>query len=351
MEVLNNFSVSFTVVDHGFLVSTTKGERFAYETKEALHAAFIRMFGIEVAPVAEIGNVGIVPGEPILVKEKGKEPEVRPTGMPVEIELQEVSGPGRGPEPGLKPEPEHHTEPVAEAQGFTSVAQVKPFAWRVEDTHTVGKSQYQRKGNDFHVLREGYMVGMWISLSDLLHLKKNPEDLKRVAKDFASNKRTILTSFLHEVVSDDGSIATGTIEKPVAQRQQVSPWKGKSEAASPSGRELLLEGATAFQVSGLVGEHIGGSIVYRKEGTVAFTRSKCQETVYVREDRIEGLKALNRIRFNDRTDSLGEEGRDLLWNCLEDMKDDAMGCFKMISLETRPDQAKLDSISDGYQGE
>ncbi|MFZ3168254.1 MAG: hypothetical protein WA130_11615 [Candidatus Methanoperedens sp.] len=346
MEVLNNFSAKFTVVDHGFLVSTTKGERFAYETKEALHAAFMSLFGIGITPAAETDVIKVVYGEPVLIIEKRLEPEVRSVAdAPVKSDLDQEPGKDQEPKPNLDPEPE------PEKQEFTSIAPVERFAWQSEKTCVVGKSQYQRKGDAFHILKEGYPSSMWIGRSDLLHLKRNPDDLKRIADGFASSKRTVLTSFIRDAVYDDGSIATGGVVKPARPKRSVSPWGKKLEVAPYSGKELLFEEATIFPITGLVGERIGKSMVYRKEGSVAITRSGCSGVVYVREERIEELKALDRAGFDESTGSLGDEGQNLLWNCLEDMKDDAMGCFRKISLETRPDQPKLDSISDGYGGE
>ena len=47
MKTSNLFTVQITAVSHGYVIRTTKGEAFAYETKEALLNAFTDMFDIQ----------------------------------------------------------------------------------------------------------------------------------------------------------------------------------------------------------------------------------------------------------------------------------------------------------------
>jgi len=144
-------------------------------------------------------------------------------------------------------------------------------------------------------------------------------------------------------------VAEGVVEIPTARKNIVSQWKHRKVAKPLTGTKLSFEGVEAFLVSGLMSEKVGKSVIYRKNGVIAFTRPRCPEVVYVKEDRVKSLKELNRVRFNGSTNSLGTGGQDLLWDCLEDMKDDAMGCFRMIYHNTRPYQPKLDYVSDGYR--
>ncbi|MFH1323447.1 MAG: hypothetical protein ABIH80_06445 [Methanobacteriota archaeon] len=51
MKTSDLFTVQITAVSHGYVIRTTKGEAFAYETKEALLNAFTDMFGIQ-SPVS-----------------------------------------------------------------------------------------------------------------------------------------------------------------------------------------------------------------------------------------------------------------------------------------------------------
>ncbi|TRZ89656.1 MAG: hypothetical protein D4R88_05015, partial [Methanosarcinales archaeon] len=51
LKISDLFTVQITAVSHGYVIRTTKGEAFAYETKEALLNAFTDMFGIH-SPVS-----------------------------------------------------------------------------------------------------------------------------------------------------------------------------------------------------------------------------------------------------------------------------------------------------------
>ena len=55
------------------------------------------------------------------------------------------------------------------------------------------------------------------------------------------------------------------------------------------------------------------------------------------------LRAKNRGEFYQYTAAIGKIKQDILWGYLEDLRDDSLGCFRKLKIDTRAD-GKLDSL-------
>ena len=55
------------------------------------------------------------------------------------------------------------------------------------------------------------------------------------------------------------------------------------------------------------------------------------------------LGAKNKDEFYQYTGSIGKVKQDILWGYLEDLRDEALGCFRKLKIDTRAD-GKLDSL-------
>jgi hypothetical protein len=228
------FTVQITSVSHGYVIRTTKGEAFAYETKEALLNAFTDMFGI-LNPVSST----VLPYEEARVKI---------------LEYLKQAGDRKVTVPELAKDLKLDTVSIA------------------------------------------------IILRDL-RAKESIE----VPGSSAKKGRHVLTPEVKDKVMD-------TFKEP-------DPFSLKNHQK----------------------HNIGSSIWYREGDTIAVKRKGCPEVIYVKDADVGSLKAKNKSEFYQYTGSIGKVKQDILWGYLEDLRDDSLGCFRKLKIDTRAD-GKLDSL-------
>jgi len=228
------FTVQITAVSHGYVIRTTKGEAFAYETKEALLNAFTDMFGIQ-SPVSS------------------------------------------------------RALPYEEARANII--------------------EYLKQAGDRKV-----------TISDIV------KDLKL---------DTVTTAL---ILRDIG--AKGPIEVPrssVEKRQHV---------LKPEVKEIEMDTfkeTDPFSLKNHQKHTIGSSIWYREGDTIAIKRKGCTEVVHIKDTDVGSLRAKNKDEFYQYTGAIGKVKQDILWGYLEDLRDEALGCFRKLKTDTRAD-GKLDSL-------
>lgn len=234
MKTSDLFTVQITTVSHGYVIRTTKGETFAYETKEALLNAFTDMFGIQ-SPVSS------------------------------------------------------RALPYEEAR-----AKILEYLKRAGD----------RK----------------VTVSEL-------------AKDLKLDTVTITV-----ILRDIG--AKGSIEVPgssAKKERHLSKLKANEIEADK------FKEADPFPLRNHQKHSVGSSLFYREGDTIAIKRKGCTEVVHIKDAKVGSLGAKNKDEFYQYTGSIGKVKQDILWGYLEDLRDEALGCFRKLKIDTRAD-GKLDSL-------
>jgi len=228
------FTVQITSVSHGYVIRTTKGEAFAYETKEALLDAFTNMFGIQ-SPVSS----RVLPYEEARVKileylEKSWDRKVTVSELAKDLKLDIVT-----------------------------IAVILRDLRAKESIEVPGSST-----------------------------KKEQHFLKPEVKDKEMN----------------------TFKEP-------DPFSLKNHQK----------------------HNIGSSIWYREGDTIAVKRKGCPEVVYIKDADVGSLRAKNKDEFYQYTRAIEKVKQDILWGYLEDLRDDALGCFRKLKIDTRA-EGKFDSL-------
>jgi DNA-binding MarR family transcriptional regulator len=232
----DQFTVQITAVSHGYVIRTTKGEAFAYETKEALLNAFTDMFGI-VSP----GSKEVLPYEDAKMK----------------------------------------------------------------------ILEYLKQAGDRKV-----------TISDL-------------ARDL--NLDTVSTAVILRDLRAKGPIGSaGSDTKKV--RHVSKPEAKETEQAK-------FKEADPFSIRNLQKHSVGSSIWYLEGDTIAIKRKGSPEVIYIKNADVGSLRAKSRDDFYQYTGAIGKAKQDILWGYLEDLRDDSLGCFRKLKIETRA-EGKLDSLLD-----
>jgi hypothetical protein len=91
--------------------------------------------------------------------------------------------------------------------------------------------------------------------------------------------------------------------------------------------------------------NVGSSLFYREGDTIAIKRKGCPEVVHIKDAEVDSLSAKNKEEFCQYTGSIGKVKQDILWGYLEDLRDDSLGCFRKLKIDTRAD-GKLDSLME-----
>jgi len=234
LKISDLFTVQITAVSHGYVIRTTKGEAFAYETKEALLNAFTDMFGIQ-SPVSST---------------------------------------------------------------------VLPY----EETRTK-ILEYLRQAGDRKV-----------TVSEL-------------AKDLKLD--TIPTAVILRDLRAEGSTDI-----------PGSYYKKGRHVLKPEVKEKEMDKfkeADPFPLKNHQKHNVGSSLWYLDGDTIAVKRKGCPEVVYIKDAEVGSLRAKNKDEFYQYTEAIGKVKQDILWGYLEDLRDEALGCFRKLKIDTRAD-GKLDSL-------
>ncbi|CAG0951911.1 hypothetical protein METP3_00264 [Methanosarcinales archaeon] len=228
------FTVQITSVSHGYVIRTTKGEAFAYETKEALLDAFTNMFGIQ-SPVSS----RVLPYEEARVKileylEKSWDRKVTVSELAKDLKLDIVT-----------------------------IAVILRDLRAKESIEVPGSST-----------------------------KKEQHFLKPEVKD-----------------------------KEMDTFKEPEPFSLKNHQK----------------------HNIGSSFWYLDGDKIAVKRKGCPEVVYIKDADVGSLRAKNKDEFYQYTGAIEKVKQDILWGYLEDLRDDSLGCFRKLKIDTRAD-GKLDSL-------
>jgi hypothetical protein len=228
------FTVQITSVSHGYVIRTTKGEAFAYETKEALLNAFTDMSGIQ--------------------------------------------------------------NPVS--------SRVLPY----EDAR-----------------------------AKILEYLKQAGDRKVTIPDIAKDLKldTVTTALILRDLR-----AKGPIEVPGSSAK-----KGQ-HFINPEVKDKVMDTfkePDPFSLKNHQKHSIGSSIWYREGDIIAIKRKGSQDVVYIKDAEVGSLRAKNKGEFYQYTVAIGKVKQDILWGYLEDLRDEALGCFRKLKTDTRAD-GKLDSL-------
>jgi DNA-binding MarR family transcriptional regulator len=159
------FTVQITSVSHGYVIRTTKGEAFAYETKEALLNAFTDMFSI-LNPVSST----VLPYEDARVKileylKKAGDRKVTVSDLAKDLKLDTVTtalilrdlrakGPIEVPGSSAK-KGQHVLKPEIKGIEMDTFKEPDPFSLKNHQKHTIGSSLWYREGDTIAVKRKG----------------------------------------------------------------------------------------------------------------------------------------------------------------------------------------------------
>jgi hypothetical protein len=89
--------------------------------------------------------------------------------------------------------------------------------------------------------------------------------------------------------------------------------------------------------------NVGNSLWYRERDTIAIKRKGFPEVVFIKDAEVDSLKARVKVEFFQYTEAIGKVKQDILWGYFEDLRDEALGCFRKLKIDTRAD-GKLDSL-------
>jgi hypothetical protein len=134
------FTVQITAVSHGYVIRTTKGEAFAYETKEALLNAFTEMFGIQ-SPVSS--NV---------------------LRDPMAKESIETSG-------SSTKKGQHVLKPEIKEKEMDKFKEADPFLLKNHQKHNIGSSLWYLDGDTIAIKRKGCPEVVYIKDADVGSLR------------------------------------------------------------------------------------------------------------------------------------------------------------------------------------
>jgi DNA-binding MarR family transcriptional regulator len=236
LKTSDQFTVQITAVSHGYVIRTTKGEAFAYETKEALLNAFTDMFGI-----GSPGSKEVLPYE--------------------DAKMQIL--------------------------------------------------EYLKQAGDRKV-----------TISDL-------------ARDL--NLDSVSTAVILRDLRAKGPIGSAGSEtrkgRPVSKPEAKETELAKFKEVDP------------FSIRNLQKHSVGSSIWYLEGDTIAIKRKGSSEVVYIKNADVGSLRAKNKDEFYQYTGAIGKVKQDILWGYLEDLRDDSLGCFRKLKIDTRA-EGKLDSLLD-----
>lgn len=101
--------------------------------------------------------------------------------------------------------------------------------------------------------------------------------------------------------------------------------------------------ADTFHLRNHQKHNVGSSLFYREGDTIAIKRKGCPEVVHIKDAEVGGLGAKNKDEFYQYTGAIGKVKQDILWGYLEDLRDEALGCFRKLKTDIRAD-GKLDSL-------
>ena len=148
------------------------------------------------------------------------------------------------------------------------------------------------------------------------------------------------------------------IQSPVSSNVLRDPMaKGSREVPGPSAKKERhisklkdnkietdkFKEADPFPLRNHQKHSVGSSLFYREGETIAIKRKGCPDIVYIKDAIVDNLKVSVKAEFFQYTESIGKVKQDILWGYLEDLRDEALGCFRKLKIDTRAD-GKLDSL-------
>jgi DNA-binding MarR family transcriptional regulator len=207
------FTVQITSVSHGYVIRTTKGEAFAYETKEALLNAFKDMFGIQ-SPFSS----AVLPYEESRVKiieylKQAGDRKVTISDIAKDLKLDTVTtalilrdlrakGPVEVPGSSAKKE-QHFLKPEVKDKEMDTFKEPDPFSLKNHLKHNIGSSLWYREGDTIAVKRKGCPDVVYIKDADVGSLRaKNRGEFYQYTGAIGKVKQDILWGYLEDLRDD-----------------------------------------------------------------------------------------------------------------------------------------------------
>jgi len=207
------FTVQITTVSHGYVIRTTKGEAFAYETKEALLNAFTDMFGIQ-NPVSST----VLPYEESRVKiieylKQAGDRKVTISDLAKDLKLDTVTtalilrdlrakGPIEVPGSSTK-KGQSVLKPEIKGTEMDTFKEPDPFSLKNHQKHNIGSSIWYREGDTIAIKRKGCQDVVYIKDADVGSLKaKNKSEFYQYTGAIGKAKQDILWGYLEDLRDD-----------------------------------------------------------------------------------------------------------------------------------------------------
>jgi hypothetical protein len=207
------FTVQITSVSHGYVIRTTKGEAFAYETKEALLNAFTDMFGIQ-NPVSST----VLPYEDARAKileylKQAGDRKVTISDIAKDLKLDTVTialilrdlrakGPVEVPGSSSK-KGQHFINPEVKDKVMDTFKEPDPFSLKNHQKHNIGSSIWYREGDTIAVKRKGCPDVVYIKDADVGSLRaKNRGEFYQYTAAIGKVKQDILWGYLEDMRDD-----------------------------------------------------------------------------------------------------------------------------------------------------
>jgi len=207
------FTVQITSVSHGYVIRTTKGEAFAYETKEAVLNAFTDMFGIQ-NPVSS----RVVPYEESRVKiieylKQAGDRKVTISDIAKDLKLDTVTtalilrdlrtkGPIEVPGSSTK-KGQHVLKPEVRENEMDKFKEADPFLLRNHQKHNIGSSIWYREGDTIAIKRKGCPEVVHIKDAEVGSLRAmNRDEFYQFTGSIGKVKQDILWGYLEDLRDD-----------------------------------------------------------------------------------------------------------------------------------------------------
>jgi DNA-binding MarR family transcriptional regulator len=207
------FTVQITSVSHGYVIRTTKGEAFAYETKEALLNAFTNMFGIQNPFSSTVLPYEESRGKIIEYLKQAGDRKVTISDIAKDLKLDTVTtalilrdlrakGPVEVPGSSAKKE-QHFLKPEVKDKEMDTFKEPDPFSLKNHLKHNIGSSLWYREGDTIAVKRKGCPDVVYIKDADVGSLRaKNRGEFYQYTGAIGKVKQDILWGYLEDLRDD-----------------------------------------------------------------------------------------------------------------------------------------------------
>lgn len=213
MKTSDLFTVQITSVSHGYVIRTTKGEAFAYKTKEALLNAFTDMFSIQnpfsstVSPYEE-SRVKIIEylkqagDRKVTISDIAKDLKLDTVTTALILRDLRAKGPIEVPGSSAKKR-QRVLKPEAKEKEMDTFKESERFLLRNHQKHNIGSSIWYREGDTIAIKRKGCPEVVYIEDAEMSNLRaKNKGEFYLFTGAIGQVKQDIPWGYL-EYLRDD----------------------------------------------------------------------------------------------------------------------------------------------------